>query len=218
MLLHEFQFRRRLRRARRDIDFLNNTLLVRASKTEAGERMIPMNNEIHDTILGLRERARKFDGTDAKHYVFPACERGHIDATRHQKSFRTAWRNLTRAISNDADRFKRFYFLFFLSTNTPFLWHADRVSVTALFSPVSPQLARAVSLHRFGSAHQTSLRSRSTMMSYAISPEGGGSPNQSDGDSSHHNAVQAFPHRQHRFSVASVHDDRTLDNQSGPAT
>jgi integrase len=98
MLLHEFQFRRRLRRARRDIDFLNNTLLVRASKTEAGERMIPMNNEIHDTILGLRERARKFDGTDAKHYVFPACERGHIDSTRHQKSFRTAWRNLTRAI------------------------------------------------------------------------------------------------------------------------
>jgi integrase len=54
------------------------------------------------------------------------------------------------------------------------------------------------------------------MMSYAISPQGGGSPNQSDGDFSHHNAVQAFPHRQHRFSVASVHDDRTLGNQSGP--
>jgi hypothetical protein len=32
------------------------------------------------------------------HHLFPACERGHVDPTRHQKSFRTAWRNLTRAI------------------------------------------------------------------------------------------------------------------------
>src|ERR1700689_5245456 len=39
-----------------------------------------------------------------------------------------------------------------------------------LVSLVSPQLARAVLLHRFGVARQTSLRSRSTMMSYAISP------------------------------------------------
>src|SRR5271163_1626331 len=73
-------------------------------------------------------------------------------------------------------------------------------------------------LHRSGVAHQTSLRSPSTMMSYAISPEGGGSPNQSDGDSSHHNAFQAFPHRHHHFSVASAHDDRTLGNQSDLAT
>src|ERR1700678_2123174 len=87
-----------------------------------------------------------------------------------------------------------------------------------LVSLVSPPLARAVLLHRFGVAHQTSLRSRSTMMSYAISPQGGGSSTQSDGDDSHHSAVQAFPHRLHRFSVASVHDDRTLGNQSGPAT
>jgi integrase len=82
----------------RDIDFLNGTLLVRTSKTEAAERVIPMNDEIQETVLRLRERARVFNGTDAEHYVFPACERGHIDARRHQKSFRTAWRNLTRAI------------------------------------------------------------------------------------------------------------------------
>ena len=121
-------------------------------------------------------------------------------------------------ISNDADRFKRFYFLFFLSTNTPFPWHANRVSVAALFHLCHPNSLGPFPLHRFGVAHQTSLRSRSTMMSYAISPQGGGSPNQSDGDFSHPNAVQAFPHRLHRFSVASVHDDRTLGNQSGPAT
>ncbi len=82
----------------RDIDFFNGTILVRTSKTDAGERMIPMNEEIKEIVRGLREHARSFNGTDAEHYVFPACERGHIDATRHQKSFRTAWRNLTRAI------------------------------------------------------------------------------------------------------------------------
>src|ERR1700722_16638464 len=123
-----------------------------------------------------------------------------------------------RVISNDADRFKRFCFLFFLSTNTPFLGHASRVSVAILLHLCHPNSLGPFSLHRFGAAHQTSLRSPSTRISYAISPEGGGSPNQSDGDFSHHNAVQAFPHRQHRFSVASVHDDRTLDNRSGPAT
>jgi hypothetical protein len=47
-------------------------------------------------------------------------------------------------ISNDADRFKRFYFVFFLSTNTPFLPHANRVSLAAFFYLfVSPQPARA---------------------------------------------------------------------------
>ena len=33
-----------------------------------------------------------------EHYVFPACEASHFDATRSQASWRTAWRNLTRAI------------------------------------------------------------------------------------------------------------------------
>ena len=49
-------------------------------------------------ILRLRERARGFSGIENHHYVFPSCEHGHLDPTRHQKSFRTAWRNLTRAI------------------------------------------------------------------------------------------------------------------------
>jgi hypothetical protein len=49
-------------------------------------------------------------------------------------------------IFNDAGRFKRFYFLFFLSTNTPFLPHANPVSLAAFFDLfVSPQPARALS-------------------------------------------------------------------------
>src|SRR3989442_7822449 len=35
---------------------------------------------------------------------------------------------------------------------------------------------------------------------------------------SHHAPCLASPHRHHRFSAASVHDDRTLYSQSGPAT
>src|SRR5271168_3582340 len=51
-----------------------------------------------------------------------------------------------RVLSNDAGRCKRFYFLFFLPTNTPFLPHANRVSLAAFFDLfVSPQPARALS-------------------------------------------------------------------------
>src|SRR5277367_6061607 len=72
-------------------------------------------------------------------------------------------------ISNDADRFKRFYFIFFLSHEHTFPTARGSRFSGCVVSPVSPQLAQAVSLHRFGVAHQTSLRSPSTMMSYAIS-------------------------------------------------
>ncbi len=81
----------------RDIDFLNRAILVRTSKTDAGERLIPMNDETLEIVMRLRERAKGFKGTEAQHYVFPACEHGHIDPTRNQTSFRTAWRRLTKA-------------------------------------------------------------------------------------------------------------------------
>ena len=82
----------------RDIDFLSRTVLVRTSKTDAGQRLIPMNAEVYEIVIRLRERAKVFRGIDPQHHVFPACENGHVDPTRCQKSFRTAWRNLTRAI------------------------------------------------------------------------------------------------------------------------
>jgi len=82
----------------RDIDFLNPAILVRASKTEAGQRLIPMNDEALEIVKSLRERAKEFNAIDPWYYVFPACEHGHVDPTRYQRSFRTAWRSLTRAI------------------------------------------------------------------------------------------------------------------------
>src|SRR5258708_5526733 len=75
-----------------------DSLTVRVSKTDAGQRMIPITDAASEVILRLRERAKGFNGIEKHHYIFPACEHGHVDPTRHQKSFRTAWRNLTRAI------------------------------------------------------------------------------------------------------------------------
>ena len=34
--------------------------------------------------------------TDPEHYVFPACQRQQFDPTRHQKTWRSAWRSLTQ--------------------------------------------------------------------------------------------------------------------------
>jgi hypothetical protein len=48
-------------------------------------------------------------------------------------------------ISNDAGRFKRFYFLFFLPTNTPLPWHASCVSVIVLFLRCVTLTARPMS-------------------------------------------------------------------------
>jgi integrase len=55
----------------RDIDFLNRTINVRTSKTEAGQRLIPMNDIALEIVLRLRDRAKGFNGTDPQHFVFP---------------------------------------------------------------------------------------------------------------------------------------------------
>jgi len=56
-----------------------------------------MNDETLEIVVRLRERAKGFNGTEPQHYVFPACEHGHVDPMRNQRSFRTAWRALTKA-------------------------------------------------------------------------------------------------------------------------
>ena len=42
--------------------------------------------------------AKGFNGIEPQHYVFPACEHGHVNPTQNQHSFRTAGCSLTRAI------------------------------------------------------------------------------------------------------------------------
>jgi integrase len=80
----------------RDIDFLDRTLTVRHSKTDAGKRVIPLNDEAWQAILAPYHRAQKIGGTEPNHYIFPACENHHFDPTTPQKSWRSAWRTLRR--------------------------------------------------------------------------------------------------------------------------
>ena len=82
----------------RDVNLLDRMLTVRRSKTEAGERVIPLNKDAMAAILELYKRAQAVGATDLSHYVFPACENDRIDPTRPQTTWRTAWRRLTRAI------------------------------------------------------------------------------------------------------------------------
>lgn len=81
----------------RDVDFLERTITVRQSKTDAGRRLIPMNGEAFESVMELYHRAQRFCGTQPDHFVFPACENGRIDPANPQKSWRTAWRSLRKA-------------------------------------------------------------------------------------------------------------------------
>jgi integrase len=81
-----------------DIDLMEKALTIRKSKTEAGERVIPLNADAWNTVLLLYRRAQGCGQVRPEHYVFPACEASHFDPTHPQRSWRTAWRNITRLI------------------------------------------------------------------------------------------------------------------------
>jgi integrase len=83
----------------RDIDMIERTLTVRKSKTDAGERMIPLNADAWDVVLALYRRSQAFGANQPGHFLFPTCETAQVDPTRPQKSWRTSWRHLTRVVS-----------------------------------------------------------------------------------------------------------------------
>jgi len=85
------------------VNFIERTITVRrnTTKTDAGERLIPLNADAWAAILELRERAKLQFGEvpQPDWHVFPHKE-GFTkpDPTRPMNGWRTAWRNLTRAI------------------------------------------------------------------------------------------------------------------------
>jgi integrase len=82
----------------RDVNLLDRMLTVWRSKTDAGERVIPLNDHAIAATLELYKRADAIGASDFAHYVFPACKNDRIDPTRPQTTWRTAWRKLTRAV------------------------------------------------------------------------------------------------------------------------
>jgi integrase len=88
-----------------DVDFLASTATIRKSKTQAGLRVIPLNEDALSAMRELYSRASAIQGTQPDHYVFPACENGRFNPTTPQKSWRSAWRSLRKAAGIPALRF-----------------------------------------------------------------------------------------------------------------
>jgi integrase len=88
-----------------NVEFENREIHICRSKNETGHRRIPLNNEALQALLRLWGRAQIIGSTALEHHVFPSCEKGNIDPTRPQKSWRTAWRNLTEKAGLKGFRF-----------------------------------------------------------------------------------------------------------------
>jgi integrase len=88
-----------------DADLLASTVTVRRSKSEAGQRLIPLNKDALSAMRELYRRASAIGGTQPDHYVFLACENEHFDPTTSRKSWRSAWRSLRKAAGIGAIRF-----------------------------------------------------------------------------------------------------------------
>jgi integrase len=85
-----------------DIDLLERQMVVRRSKTEAGHRIIPLNTDAMAALSRLRKRSEAHNAAEPEHPVFPACKNERIDPSKRQKTWRTAWRSLTKATAKKA--------------------------------------------------------------------------------------------------------------------
>ena len=97
-----------------DVDLFAKTLTIRKSKTDAGERVVPLTDVALSALGRLRRRAEGFGAVEPLHYVFAAFvpkfklngkrvvdgvinyKITAFDPTRHLKSWRSAWRTLTK--------------------------------------------------------------------------------------------------------------------------
>jgi integrase len=87
-----------------DVDLFAQTMRVTRSKTDAGHRTIPLNNDGMAALARLRSRAETLGTHAPHHFIFPACENGHIDPMRPQKTWRSAWRSLVTETARQAGR------------------------------------------------------------------------------------------------------------------
>jgi integrase len=79
-----------------DLDPVNRLVTVRRSKTQAGTRVIPLNDEAWAAIAALKQRADTLGTYAPDNYVFHR-QWPKIDATRPMSGWRSAWRSLRKA-------------------------------------------------------------------------------------------------------------------------
>jgi integrase len=101
-----------------DVDLMERTLCIQrvSTKTDAGARVVPLNDVALWACARLKERAERLGASDPNHYLLPAALFRHtrktdpvqgagFDFTKPMQSWRTAWRNLTKAANLPGLRF-----------------------------------------------------------------------------------------------------------------
>jgi integrase len=102
-----------------DVDLFAKILTIRKSKTDAGERIVPLTDVAVSALGRLRQRAEGFGTVEPAHYVFAAFVPKFkfsgkrvidynvtgFDPKRHLNSWRSAWRTLTKKAGLPGFRF-----------------------------------------------------------------------------------------------------------------
>jgi integrase len=91
-----------------DLNLIEKTIRIQraSTKTDAGARIIPLNETAMWACARLLERAEKLGASEPTHYLFPQALYQHkhktdpikgtgFDFTKPMQSWRTSWRNLT---------------------------------------------------------------------------------------------------------------------------
>ena len=101
------------------MDLFARTLTIRTSKTAAGERVVPLTDVAVSALARLHRRAESFGPVEPSHYIFSAFvpkftfsgkkvigyELTAFSPTSHVKSWRSAWRTLTKKAGLPGFRF-----------------------------------------------------------------------------------------------------------------
>ena len=89
-----------------DLDPVGRLVTFRKSKTDAGTRVVPLNDEAWSAFAALKQRADKLKVYAPKHYIF-FRQFPKIDPTRYMSNWRTAWGSLRKeAAKGDKDKGK----------------------------------------------------------------------------------------------------------------
>lgn len=100
-----------------DVDLLERTMRVRrtTTKTDAGCRVVPLNEASTWALARLLERAQLLGAVAPEHHLLPACRYKHTqegrnvagsgyDLTKPMSGWRTAWRSLLKEAAKRAGR------------------------------------------------------------------------------------------------------------------
>ncbi len=100
----------------RHVDLDNRHLTIERAKTEAGNRIVELNQSAFSAVTKLWVRAQELGACELDHYLLPADLSRHtkasdplkgkrgFDVERHQASWSTAWRNLRAAAAAVIDQ------------------------------------------------------------------------------------------------------------------